>query len=205
MVRWIFFFGLIFFVFRILVRRIKAEQDRAASSPDRFRRRPYLPQEPGPEIQGNDFRRPHWRAFADSLGLTLQQNSEITGDFRSTEVKIRFETHGEDFTLAEVRLPSAAQGRVRVVPADRAEADPDLVTTDSAEFDADFRTTCRWPAFARKVLTRKTQLWLTALGDAELSVSASTVVARTRTVEVEEDRLRALLELVVEAATSASA
>jgi hypothetical protein len=36
-------------------------------------------------------------------------------------------------------------------------------------------------------------------------VSASTVVARTRTVEVEEDRLRALLELVVEAATSASA
>lgn len=147
-----------------------------------------------------------WRRFAEFQGLSYSEEygPRISGEHDGIDVVIVRDQNGSGTTSACATTGSAAAAELEIYRADFAERGENLVTTGDGEFDREFVTVCRWPSFARQVLGGNTMPWMLALGDVELSVTKTRVVATTPRHEVEADRMRALLELAVESARRAA-
>ena len=147
-----------------------------------------------------------WRRFAEFHGLSFSEEygPRLSGEHEGIDVVIVRDQNGSGTTSACATIGSAAAAEMEVYQAAFAERGENLVTTGDGEFDRDFVTVCRWPSFARQVLGGNTMSWMLALGDVELSVTKTRVVATTPRHELEADRMRALLELAVESARRAA-
>ena len=175
-----------------------AEQRRLARLRRATRPDPLRPPEPEQPIH-NPF---PWKRFAEAHGLEFSNlvGPRVSGSLNGIDVELLVGKSAAGVTSAQVELTSAAEARMTIYRAADAERGEDLVTTGDPEFDVEFVVVCRWPSFARQVLAGSAKAWLMALGDAELSITTDRVVASTPEYETEPDRLRALVELAVEAA-----